>query len=231
MKKFSSSNLTVGMLGKNFKETIETLVTLGKGFVFMNTIKETHAFWKRFQLEVLEMIRKLGCPTFFMTLSCAYLNRNNLIPNNFELKRQNISEENIKNMSSSCAYLNRNNLIRNIFELKRQNITEENIKNMSYFQKCEILNENPEFAARHFQYTVEVFFTEILMGSDHFGEIKYAIRVYIQFCGSPYVHSFLWILNPVKLSKEIIKEYVAFLNQTLHSFLLDQTVDKELYDL
>ena len=199
MKKFSSSNLTVGMLGKNFKETIETLVTLGKGFVFMNTIKETHAFWKRFQLEVLEMIRKLGCPTFFMTLSCAYLNRNNLIPNNFELKRQNI--------------------------------TEENIKNMSYFQKCEILNENPEFAARHFQYTVEVFFTEILMGSDHFGEIKYAIRVYIQFCGSPYVHSFLWILNPVKLSKEIIKECVAFLNQTLHSFLLDQTVDKELYDL
>ena len=33
----------------------------------------TPAFWKRFQLEVLAMIRPLGCPTSFMTLSCADL--------------------------------------------------------------------------------------------------------------------------------------------------------------
>ena len=37
-KTFSSSNVTAGILNKNFKKTIETLVTSGKEFVFMNTI-------------------------------------------------------------------------------------------------------------------------------------------------------------------------------------------------
>ena len=187
MKKFSSSNVTAGMLSKNFKKTAEALVASDKGFVFMNTIKETPAFWKRFQLEVLAMIRQLGCPTFFMTLSCVDLRWNDLIADIFNLKGQNISVEHIKNML---------------------------------------------FVARHFQYRVEVFFTEIFMGSDLLGEIKYyAIRVEFQFCGSPHIHSFLWILNPVNLSKETITEYVAFSDQTIHSFLSDQTVDKDLYDL
>ena len=70
------------------------------------------------------------------------------------------------------------------------------------------------------------------MGSDLLWEIKYyAIRVKFQLRASPHIHSFLWILNLVKLSKETIKEYVAFLDQTIHSFLPDQTVDKNLYDL
>ena len=73
MKKFSSPNVTTGMLSKNFKKNFETLVASDKRFVFLNTIKNTPAFWKRFQLEVLAMIRQLGCPTFFMTLSCADL--------------------------------------------------------------------------------------------------------------------------------------------------------------
>ena len=35
----------------------------------------------------------------------------------------------------------------------------------------------------------------------------------------------------MKLSKETMKEYVAFSDQTIHSFLTDQAVDKDLYDL
>ena len=51
------SNVTAGILSKNVKKTVETLVTSDKGLVFMNTIKETPAFRDRFQLEVLAMIR------------------------------------------------------------------------------------------------------------------------------------------------------------------------------
>ena len=83
------------------------------------------------------------------------------------------------------------------------------------------------FALNHFQYRVYVFFTEILMDSYLLGEIKYhATRV--EFIT---IHSFLWILNPVKLRKEKMKEFVTFLDHTIHSFFPDQTVDKELYDL
>ena len=53
----------------------------------MNTIKETSEFWKRFQLEVLAMLRQLGSPGIFMTLSCADLHWDDLIANIFQLKR------------------------------------------------------------------------------------------------------------------------------------------------
>ena len=49
------------------------------------------------------------------------------------------------------------------------------------------------FAARHFQYRVDVYFTEILMGSDLKEGITYTIRVEFQLRGSPQIHSFLLI--------------------------------------
>ena len=75
-------------------------------------------------------------------------------------------------MTLSYADLHWSDLIANIFKLKQQNINEENVKNVSYFWKCEILNENPVFVARHSQSRVEVFFSEILMDSDHSGKLN-----------------------------------------------------------
>ena len=37
----------------------------------MNPIKGTPAYWKMFLFEVLAMVKQLGLPTYFMTLSCA----------------------------------------------------------------------------------------------------------------------------------------------------------------
>ena len=45
----------------------------------MNTLKRTPAYWNRFQLEVLAIIKQLGLPTFFITLSCADLRWHELI--------------------------------------------------------------------------------------------------------------------------------------------------------
>ena len=68
--------------------------------------------------------------------------------------------------------------------------------------RCVNFKHSPVVVARHFQYRFEVFFTGILMSSDLLGEIKYyVIRVEFRFRGSSYIHYFLWILNPVKLSK------------------------------
>ena len=39
----------------------------------MGTIEDTPAYWKHFFLEVLEVVKQFGLPTFFMTLSCADL--------------------------------------------------------------------------------------------------------------------------------------------------------------
>ena len=39
----------------------------------MNETRKTPAYWKRFKYEVHAMMKQLGCPTFFLTLSCADL--------------------------------------------------------------------------------------------------------------------------------------------------------------
>ena len=42
----------------------------------MSKIKGTPAYWKKFLDKVLAMVKQLGLPTFFMTLSCVDLHRN-----------------------------------------------------------------------------------------------------------------------------------------------------------
>ena len=49
-------------------ETIKSLIANDEAFDFMNTLKGTSAYWKRFLLEVLAMIKQLDLPTFFITL-------------------------------------------------------------------------------------------------------------------------------------------------------------------
>ena len=76
----------------------------------MNAIKGTTAYWKKFLHEVLAMVKQLGIPTFFLTLSCADLRWNELISIIAKLNGLNISEEDIDQMSyhERCDTLNKN---------------------------------------------------------------------------------------------------------------------------
>ena len=56
-----------------YTETIKSLIANDEAFDFMNTLKGTPAYWKRFLLEVLAMIKELDLPTFSITHLCANL--------------------------------------------------------------------------------------------------------------------------------------------------------------
>ena len=159
-----SGNLTAGMFS-NYKQAVQSFVAADQGYTFMKCIKGTPAYWKRFLLEVLAMIRQLGCPTFFFTLSCADLYWEDLI------------------------------MI--ISQINNLNLTRSDIQRMSYIERCELLNKNAVFVTRHFQYRVELLFSEIIMipGGPLGKVLYYAIRVEFQCRGSPHTHSFIWILN------------------------------------
>ena len=73
MKKVAGTALTAGLLNANFKERVNEFVASDQAYTFMNTIKGTPAYWKKFKSECLAMVRQLGIPTFFLTLSCADL--------------------------------------------------------------------------------------------------------------------------------------------------------------
>ena len=90
MQKIKSSNLTAGILSQNYTYTIKSLIAKDEAFNLMNTLKGTPAYWKRFQLEVLAMIKQLGLPTFFITLSCADLRWHELIEIIYKLNEGDI---------------------------------------------------------------------------------------------------------------------------------------------
>ena len=52
LQKIKSNNLTAGILSLNYTETTKSLIANDETFNFMNTLKGTPAYWKRFQLEV-----------------------------------------------------------------------------------------------------------------------------------------------------------------------------------
>ena len=111
MKKMCTNQLTAGMLSNNFCDTVKSFIAKDEGYYsFMSPIKGTPAYWKKFLSEVLAMVKQLGLPTFFMTLSCADLRWNELIAIISKLKCESLSEEQINNMSyfERCSYLNLN---------------------------------------------------------------------------------------------------------------------------
>ena len=62
-----------GMLNSNYKDTMKKHIAEDKAFDFMSEMKGTPAYWKRFLNDVLAMVKQLGIPSIFMTLSCANL--------------------------------------------------------------------------------------------------------------------------------------------------------------
>ena len=66
MHKVCSDKLTAGMLSGDFKEKVHR-----SGFQLDDCIKGSPAYWKKFLFDVLAMVKQLGIPTFFLTLSCA----------------------------------------------------------------------------------------------------------------------------------------------------------------
>ena len=104
---------------------------------------------------------------------------------------------------------------------------------IDYFQKCEILNNNPVLVARHFQYRVETFFKEIIINKKSpLGSVEnYAIKVEFQLRGSPHVHCFIWVKNAPLLTKETKEDFVKFIDSIVRADLPNKDIEPELHYL
>ena len=68
MHKVSSDTFTAGMFNRYFKETMRQYIANDKAYNFM---KGTPTYCQKCMHEVIVMVKQLGAPTFFLTLSCA----------------------------------------------------------------------------------------------------------------------------------------------------------------
>ena len=110
MYKVCSDKLTAGMPSGDFKEKVCEVIATDQAFSFMSCIKGTPAYWKKFLFDVLAMVKQLGIPIFFLTLSCANLRWNELISILGKLSKMNLSESDISDFSHQdrCNLLNSN---------------------------------------------------------------------------------------------------------------------------
>ena len=110
MRKVATTNLTTGMVSRNFKETVQHFIASDEAFSFMNTINRPPAYWKKLLHDALAMVKQLGLPTFFLTLSCAELRWNELISITLKLEGSVLSEDEMQGLSyqDRCKLLNKN---------------------------------------------------------------------------------------------------------------------------
>ena len=73
MHKIKPGKLTAAPVKSNFKWRIERFVASDNVFSFMSSVKGATAYSKQFLYDVLIMVKQLGIPTYFLTLSCADL--------------------------------------------------------------------------------------------------------------------------------------------------------------
>ena len=104
-----SRNLNASMF-RNYKESVDNLVRNDQGFLFMSKIRGTPAYWKRFQCEVLAMVKQLRCPSFFFTLSCADLKWNDVVEVILKSRNLQMAAEEIagRDYFTRCKFLNDN---------------------------------------------------------------------------------------------------------------------------
>ena len=91
--------LTAGSVRKNYKESVKKLLSNENAFHFLSSVKVTPAYWMQLLHEVLAIVKQLGIPTYFLTLSCADLRWDELPHIVNKLNNLNLSDEKIRNLT------------------------------------------------------------------------------------------------------------------------------------
>ena len=165
-REFQGRKINTGFL-KN-SSNMKHLVKSDYAFKALKNVRGSPAYYQTMFYDVCAMVRQLGIPTWFMTLSSADI----LWPD----------------------------MIQTIARQYGHNFSDLDVKNMSSSERFKWLRTNPVTAARHFQYRLDIFFSNVLKSTaDPIGHvIDYASRIEFQARGSPHAHMLIWIKKCTK---------------------------------
>lgn len=187
--KKTSFNLSVSQaLDKNL---LDRLTTNDKAYKFMSKLPGTPAYWNVFLYDLLAMIRQLGVPQFWHTVSCADLEWPELYR---VLSRKLCTSELTDEQISQLTYEEKCGL------LNKDPVTVA--RHFQYRLEC---------------YMNEVLKSPLnLLG----GKISYyAIKIEFQLRGSPHAHMLLWVTPHVVLSAETIADYCSYIEDIVSANL------------
>ena len=151
--------------------------------------------------DVLAMIKQLGPPTWWLTLSCADLRWNEIYKILSKLNGNELSDEEIDLMSydDRCKLLSSNPVVV--------------AKHFQYRLEClfrDILfsDNNPVGKV-----------------------LYYAIRIEFQFRGSPHAHCFLWVKFYSSLNENTLDIFADYIDKYISAYLPDPLQFPDLYNL
>ena len=200
LKKVCGQRVTASQLKSN-PQMLQNLICQEQAYLFLQQIRGSPPYWQKFMYEILGMVKQLGIPTWFMTLSCADLRW----PELFQI----------------------------IARMQGRSMCNKEVEGLSYNEKCQMLNTNPVIVAKHFQYRVETFFTEILLSDTNpIGKIVYyALRIEFQMRGSPHLHALIWTSDCPKLDCDNKGTYIDYIDKHVQAFVPSKETDGELHEL
>ena len=112
LKKIHGQSVTASQV-KSDSQAFQNLLLQDQAYLFLRQIPGSPPYWQKFMCEVVAMIKQLGIPTWFMTLSCADLRWPELFQIISRTKGNNITTEEVEALSyhERCSMLNLNPVI------------------------------------------------------------------------------------------------------------------------
>lgn len=80
---------------------LRNLICQEQAYLFLQQIRESPPYWQKFMYDILGMVKQLGIPTWFKTLSCADLRWPELFQIIARKQGRSMSNEEVEGLSYS----------------------------------------------------------------------------------------------------------------------------------
>ena len=162
----------------------KSLVRLDEGYRIFKTIRNSPQYWEHQKKEVFAMIRQLGLPTLFLSLSANDLHWPELIIALGKL---------VDNVDYTEAVES---------------------KTLSWETRSRLVQSDPVTCVRHFDHRVSQFIETVLKSPQSpFGVLQdYFYRVEFQQRGSPHIHMLAWIRDSPKYGENEENEVLDYVD-------------------
>jgi DNA replication protein DnaC len=200
MKKMCGHSITASQLRSN-PQSLQNLISQDQAYLFLRQIPGSPPYWQKFMYEVVAMVKQLGIPTWFLTLSCADLRWPELFQIIARCQGMNMTDEQVEELSyiERCSMLNLNPVIvAKHFQYRVE----------TFFREVLLSNANP-------------------IGKI----IYYALRIEFQMRGSPHLHALIWTSDCPKLTNETKQSYVQFIDNHVQAYVPNKDTHPQLHEL
>ncbi|XP_078618327.1 uncharacterized protein LOC144885957 [Branchiostoma floridae x Branchiostoma japonicum] len=191
---FQNKRINAGLM-KNVVN-VQAMLRTDHAYKFMKNIRGSPAFWNSVLLDLLAMVRQLGIPTWFLTLSAADMQWPEVIRSIAHQYGTYLTDDDVKNMSweQKCKWL-RSNPVTAARQFNHR---------LNLFFKEVIGGQCHPIGELH---------------------DDYMIRIEFQARGSPHAHTILWMKNAPKVGVDSDEDVINFINQHQTCTIPDEKED------